>query len=220
VSGRRTLIVEARLVPLFPLHTVLFRDGVLPLRIFEPRYVDMVGRCLREQGGFVVVLIRSGAEARIGAAAEQPSIFDIGTYAEITDFSALPNGVLGIVACGRRTVRIERTQERHDHLLEAEVTFLPDEPEWPLPAAHAPLADLLARLLEHPGALPKPVTLDLRDGRAVSWRLAELLPVAPEIRQSLLKLHHPRERMVELQRLIDRLTYGAGTAPTPAHGSD
>ena len=56
-------------IPLFPLRTVLFPGGVLPLRIFEPRYVDMVGRCMREQSGFGVVLIRSGAEARLEAEA-------------------------------------------------------------------------------------------------------------------------------------------------------
>lgn len=209
--------MEPSLVPLFPLNAVLFRDGLLPLRIFEPRYVDMVGNCMRTGSGFVVVLIREGAEARPSADAAPPAIFDVGTYAEISDFSALPNGLLGIVATGKRIVRIGRTVEQNDHLLLGEVTPLPDEPEWPLPASYQPLADLLARLLEHPAAMRGAATLDLSDGRAVSWRLAELLPVAPEIRQSLLKLNHPRERMVELKRLIDRMTYGAGVPSDPRH---
>ena len=59
-------------LPLFPLRSVLFPGGVLPLRIFEPRYVDMIGRCMREQKGFGIVLIRDGQEARLSVDADQP----------------------------------------------------------------------------------------------------------------------------------------------------
>ncbi|NOX48950.1 MAG: hypothetical protein GXP16_00200 [Gammaproteobacteria bacterium] len=70
-------------LPLFPLRTVLFPGGVIPLRVFEPRYVDMVGRCMRNGHGFGVVLIRAGSESRSSRLERQPEIFNVGTQASI-----------------------------------------------------------------------------------------------------------------------------------------
>lgn len=192
-------------VPLFPLNHVLFTDGLLRLRIFEPRYVDMVGRCMREGTGFGVVLIRDGHEARTGPDDEMPKVFDLGTYAEITDFDRQPDGLLGIVGTGRRKFRILNTSMQRDGLMLGEVQYLPDEPGFAVSDEFRPLADLLEQLLSHPSLQWMKVGVDLRDGRAVSWRLAELLPVQPEIKQSLLKMAHPRERLTELKRLVERL---------------
>ena len=97
-------IDEQEHMPIFPLRTVLFPGGVLPLRIFEPRYVDMVRWCMREQANFGVVLLREGGEVIDGAdalAADQ-ELFAVGTEAEIVDFNQADNGLLGIVAQGRR----------------------------------------------------------------------------------------------------------------------
>ena len=79
-------------LPLFPLRTVLFPGGLLPLRIFETRYVDMVGRCMRESAEFGVLLIRSESEGETGPVSE---LATIGTSARIVDFHALPDGLLG-----------------------------------------------------------------------------------------------------------------------------
>lgn len=193
------------MIPLFPLNTVLFIDGRLPLRIFEPRYVEMVSRCMRAQSGFGVVLIREGSEARLDSEAVQPQIFDLGTYAEITDFDALPNGLLGIVGTGRRKFRVRSLSEQSDHLLMGEVEYLPEEPALRLPDEYRPLSELLVKLLDHPAVRHLQVQVDLNDARSVSWRLAELLPVEAEIKQSLLMLGNPRERLAELNRLVERL---------------
>ena len=79
-------------IPLFPLHTVLFPGGLLPLKIFEARYIDMVSECLRNDSGFGVCLIRQGHE--VGQAAITRSV---GTYARIMDFQQYPDGLLGIM---------------------------------------------------------------------------------------------------------------------------
>ena len=192
-------------IPLFPLRTVLFTGGVMPLKIFEPRYVDMVSRCMREDMGFGVVLIREGVEARRSADDAQPEIFDVGTYARIVDFDQLPDGLLGITGAGERKFRVIRTYEQEDHLLMGAVEFLRDEPEMALPEEFEGLGDLLRKLLEHPMVKRLKLTVDLGEARSVSWRLAELLPLEPEIKQSLLQLRHPRERLMELKRLIDNL---------------
>ena len=74
-------------IPLFPLGTVLFSGARLSLQIFEPRYLDLVGRCMKTDSGFGVVLIRDGAEARRSVEQAPPSLFEVGTYARIVDFT-------------------------------------------------------------------------------------------------------------------------------------
>jgi hypothetical protein len=95
--------MEAAPLPLFPLHTVLFPGGPLALRIFEPRYLDMVRRCMKEHKSFGVVTIFEGAEA--GAVAR---LATLGTCARIVDFDPLPDGLLGITCIGEERVRILR----------------------------------------------------------------------------------------------------------------
>src|SRR3954451_7087360 len=87
---------------LFPLNTVLFPGGPLPLRIFEPRYVDMVRKCMREGAPFGVLLIRSGQEV-----GEVSSAASIGTSARIVDFHQMPDGLLGLICTGEQKFRLE-----------------------------------------------------------------------------------------------------------------
>jgi Lon protease-like protein len=198
-------MAETSDIPLFPLGTVLFRGGLLPLKVFEPRYLDMIGRCMRGGDGFGVVLIRRGAESRFGADARQPEIFDVGTEATIVDFNPLDQGMLGIVARGARKFRVRSTREEADHLLTGTVEFLPEEPETALGPEHEPLIEILRELAKHPLIQKLDLDIDFQDGLSVSWRLSELLPIEPEIKQSLLKLQWPRERLSELTRLVSKL---------------
>ena len=82
-------------VPLFPLNSIVLPRGRIPLQLFEPRYIDMLTRCLKEDRGFVVVLLQEGGEAGRTAA-----FYDIGTYVRIIDFQQLENGLLGITVEG------------------------------------------------------------------------------------------------------------------------
>ena len=189
-------------LPLFPLRTVLFPDGVLPLRIFEPRYVDMISRCMREQSGFGVVLIRQGAEARRDPSDDQPECFDVGTEAQVVDFNQADNGLLGIVARGGRKFRVVGTREQTDHLLIGEVQYLPEEMAGELLPEHEPLVSMLKELAEHPLVQKLDLQLDFEEARSVSLRLAELLPIEPEIKQALLQIRWPKERLTELARIV------------------
>ena len=190
-------------IPLFPLGHVLFTGGRLPLQIFEPRYLDMVGRCMRSQAGFGVVLIREGTETLGGSG--PPSLFNIGTYARIVDFSQLANGLLGIVCTGDGKFRIERSWEAPDHLVMAEVAFLPEERQTRLGEEFSSLVETLRVLVKHPMIEKLDLDIDYDDARSVGWRLAELLPLEAETRQSLLQMQSPRERLVEINRLIAKL---------------
>jgi Lon protease-like protein len=191
-------------LPLFPLGTVLFQGGRLPLQIFEPRYLDLVSRCMREGSTFGIVLIRRGSDVRVPDG-DTPDIFEIGTEARIVDFNQLSSGRLGIVVEGGRKFRVFDTWEQSDLLLVGEVAFLPEEPEVPVGTEHEELVDLLRQLMEHPEVQKLKLEISLEDARSVGWRLAELLPIEPEIKQALLQLPYPRERLQELKRLITKL---------------
>ena len=195
-SPERPLSKQLTEIPLFPLRTVLFPGGVLPLRVFEPRYIDMVGRCMREEIGFGVILIRSDDQ--------QPEFFNIGTEAHIVDFNQADNGLLGIVAKGRRKFSIHSTHEQTDHLLIGQVEFLAEETPGKLLPEHEPLLEVLKELTRHPLIQKLNVQVDFEEARSVSFRLAELLPIEPEIKQALLQLRWPKERLTELSRIVTK----------------
>jgi len=176
-----------RELPLFPLQTVLFPGGPLHLRIFEPRYLDMVASVLRGDNRFGVVAIRSGSE--VGVA----EMFAVGTSAEIVDWQEA-QGLLAISTLGRDSFRIEDASRRPDGLYVGRVELLEDLPTTPLPAEHVKLAGLLKRLLAQ---LPiyTPIATAYDDATWVGARLTEILPLAVPIKQAVLEARDPRERL-------------------------
>jgi Lon protease-like protein len=184
-------------LPLFPLQTVLFPDGRLALRVFEPRYLDMVARCLRGENRFGVIAIREGAE--VGVA----TTYDFGTSAEIVDWQQESGGMLGIVAAGRTTFRLIATRRERDGLYVGEVAWLQPLPAQPLPPLHAPLAALLERLIE-PLPSYRGVAPVLDDAVWVGGRLIELLPLELTLKQSLLETADALQRLERLAAALRR----------------
>lgn len=185
-------------IPLFPLGTVLFPGGPLPLRIFEARYIDLVRRCLREGSGFGVVLIREGAES--GGPA---TTFDVGTYARIVDFSQQPDGLLGIRAAGQKRFRILARRRARDGLNLADVEWLPEERVQPLPAEFAELGPALDAILTQVGEPYASLERHADDAGWVSARLAEILPIPTGHKQHCLELDDPVERLRFLRPLFE-----------------
>jgi Lon protease-like protein len=184
-------------IPLFPLNAVLFPEGPLKLRIFEARYVDMIGRCMRENSSFGVALIREGVEA-----GGEARTVEIGTTARIVDFEKLQDGLLGITALGERSFRIHSTTQQADGLNIADVEWLPAEPSVPVPEE----AEYLVRLLQH--ALPQlaPVydftPIRYEDASWVGMRLIELLPLPLPEKQRCLEMQDPLRRLEHLRRRV------------------
>jgi hypothetical protein len=185
-------------IPLFPLHTVLFPGGPLRLRIFEPRYLDMVSRCMREDSGFGVALIVAGSEA--GGSAQT---VEIGTLARIVDFEQLEDGLLGITARGERRFRIVHVHQESDGLNVSQVEWLDDEVRAEVPPQHAVLAELLRRAMEQIGPAYGELTPAYENASWVGMRLAEILPLAPTERQELLELNDAAERLQWLQSRLN-----------------
>src|SRR5258706_11142085 len=118
------------ILPLFPLRTVLFPGGLLPLRIFEPRYIDMVGRCMRTESCFGVVHITAGGE--VGTVS---GLASVGTNPRIVDFERRPDGLLGLLCRGERRFVLRTRSTQDDGLHVGRVEWLPPD-ERALPAAH------------------------------------------------------------------------------------
>ena len=185
-------------IPLFPLGTVLFPGGPLPLRIFETRYIDLVRRCLRDDSGFGVVLIREGVEAGGPALT-----YDVGTYARIVDFSQQPDGLLGIRAAGERRFRIVERRRARDGLNVADVEWLPADVPQPLPEEFAELGPALDAILAQVGEPYASLERRLDDAAWVAGRLAEILPIPPGHKQHCLELDDPVERLRFLRPLFE-----------------
>jgi uncharacterized protein len=194
------LTAETAEIALFPLNAVLFPGGPLPLRIFEPRYMNMVRSCMRDDSSFGVVLILTGAEA--GGAIE--STAPVGTSARIVDFYALPDGLLGIYCLGGRKFRLLRRWQQPDGLNMGEVLWLPDEPATELPAEYQHLGALMRKILPELGELYEAVEKRVEDAAWVGYRLAEILPVNLSDKQEWLELDDPLERLGALNPLIRR----------------
>lgn len=186
-------------VPLFPLKTVLFPGGPLPLRIFEPRYVDMIGRCMKSSTGFGVVLIREGEET--GTA----RTWEVGTMATIVDFDQLQDGTLGIVAIGGGRFILRSSHRERDGLNVGRVDLLESEASVPLPERFSDLGRLLEGVFGELGPHYRHVRTDFGDAGWVGFRLAELLPMELEHKQHCLELFDPVARLEYLEPLLKQL---------------
>lgn len=192
-------------IALFPLNTILFPDGLLPLRIFETRYLDMVSACMKADQAFGVCVIRKGREA--GAASEPHSI---GTLARIVDFQKLPDGLLGVTAKGEQKFSIQNTQRQADELLTADVNLIAPEGKVILPNEYQRLAGILQRIMpeveEQYGAdAMQYLQPDYTDASWVGGRLVEILPIELDLKQRFLEMQDPIERLNVLYEALSQM---------------
>lgn len=192
-------------IPLFPLGSLLFPGGRLSLQVFEPRYMDMIKRCLRDSSGFGVVGIKSGSEvAKPGAAA--PELYNVGVLANIVDWSGLEHGRIAIVAEGERRFRVLSTEVQADYLTLAEVEFVEEQPEELLPVAYAELAGLLKQLALHPTVKQLGMGFSYTSADSVANGLGQLLPIPNSDKYRLLSSNDALEALAKISLITDRLS--------------
>ncbi|HKX56752.1 MAG TPA: LON peptidase substrate-binding domain-containing protein, partial [Xanthomonadales bacterium] len=185
-------------IPLFPLRTVLFPDGFLPLRIFEQRYLKMVRDCTSNDTGFGVCLILEGEEAISPVRPAQ-----VGTLAAIVDWYTLDDGLLGVSAMGGDRFQVHHTERHADGLMLGQVELLAEPGHQPVPEAYSVLTQVLARFLEKVGdQYPSHSNENLDDAGWVGYRLAELLPLSAIEKQQMLELNDPIRRLQDLLQIL------------------
>jgi Lon protease-like protein len=188
--------------PLFPLHTVLFPGSILPLQIFEQRYLTLIKDCMKEQTGFVAVLISEGKEV-----GKTPQIYCTGCYVEITDWDSLPNGILGVSIQAKHRVRLSNSSVRDDGLLLAEANPFEStlDKKFSLPKTFEPLSDTLKQLLDHPFAQQYKDNVDFNNTADICYRLGELLPISNKQKQLLLESETAEQMLDQLALHINAL---------------
>ena len=187
-------------LPLFPLNTTLFPGCRLDLQLFEARYLDMLGRCLKQGTGFGVVTLlegreTTGAPSRLGA---------YGCEALIRDWQQQRNGLLGIRVEGGRRFRLLSQEEQADHLIVGEVEWLSEAKPQPLRDADADLIALLGALAQHPMVANLQMGEAVVDRQALGYQLAYLLPFEPTLKLDWLGMDDPGRRLADIEgHLVD-----------------
>jgi uncharacterized protein len=192
-------------VPIFPLNTVLFPGGLLPLRVFEVRYMDMTRECLKHDEPFGVCFIRQGSE--VGA----PAIPEgIGCLAKIRECDMQQQGILNLKTLGSQRFRILEREINTQGLISADVELIPPDASVAVPEKFAACSKLLEMVVADQG---KPVFAEphaFNDAAWVGYRLTEILPVPLVAKQKLLELSDSLGRLAILQRFLESRGLAAG----------
>jgi uncharacterized protein len=188
-------------LPLFPLSTVLFPGGLLPLKIFEQRYIEMAKACLRDGATFGVCLITQGEEVAAVRGAP-PEFAKVGTLARIVDFDMPQLGILHVATRGEARFQVQSHAVAASGLITGEVTTLAPETPLPLAEVYAPLVRLLELVASRVGPQNFPAERDYGDASWVGYRLAELLPLPLHIKQSMLEINDADVRLNVLQQFL------------------
>ena len=188
-------------IPVFPLQTVLVPGGFLPLQIFEPRYLDMVRDCVRDELGFGVCLVLDNATEHQAAQHTK-----VGTLARVRDWNTMENGLLGITTMGYERFRILKSKMRNNGLMMAEVEWVADPLDVQVPDEYLLLSGFVERFMDKLSAnYPGYDRSQLDDASWVGYRLTELLPLKNLERQGLLELNDPVQRLQLLVEILPRL---------------
>ncbi len=185
----------------FPLKTVLFPGGVLPIKVFEQRYVELVKSCLKEGRPFGVCLITQGEEVAT-AGGTAPEIAPVGTLARIVDWDVPQLGIMHVATRGETRFQVRSRSLAPSGLVTAEVAPLAAEPAVKLTESYRPLAGLLEIVAARVGPENFPAERDYTDASWVGYRLAELLPLPLSIKQSMLEINDAEVRLQVLQKFL------------------
>lgn len=199
-------------IPLFPLGTILFPDGIIPLKIFEARYLDMIKKCFREGTPFgVISIIKNnsfGSEPNDLEPVNQ-GFSDIGTLAVIEDFDPVQPTVYMTRSVGTQRFKLLSAAQEPDGLWVGQVELLENDPPSPIPSEHQKVANLLHEMIEmiqSQTLIEEPLFKAATDPNDCGWvanRLAELLPLSLSVKNHLLGQTNPRIRLDLITEIIE-----------------
>jgi Lon protease-like protein len=200
--------LTANWIPLFPLGTTLFPGGVIALKIFEARYLDMMKRCLRENSPFGVVSILDNKPIDSDASA-LANFSNVGTLAKLEEFDPIQPALYMTKSYGTQRFHVLNIKQEPDGLWMGQIELIDADPAIPLPKEHEKVAALLHEIISiiksedllGDDAFIIPENLD--DCGWVSNRLAELLPLPPAQKNHLLAQSNPRIRLDLISEIIE-----------------
>jgi len=202
-------VLTLQSLPLFPLSAVLFPGGLLSLRIFEVRYLDMINKCRKAGAPFGVVSLTQGGEVRHPGV--QEAFAQVGTLAMIEDFEQPQPGLMMVRAVGAQRFRITSSDQLKHGLWVADVESLPADMAVTVPDDLQPAAEALERLIQSlqlkpggPSPLPLQPPWKLDDCGWVANRWCELLPVPMTLKQRLMELDNPLVRLELVSDVLAR----------------
>ena len=205
-------------LPLFPLGTVLYPGGLLPLQIFEVRYLDMIGKCHKAGAPFGIVALTEGSEVRrpkdagpSGDGFASEAFSSVGTLATITEFSVPQPGLMIIRCMGTQRFEISAREKLKHGLWIANVTRLDDDQSVPVPDDLQRTANALGKLIKSlqerkvpDDQMPLLAPYQLDDCGWVANRWCELLPMPVDLKQRLMELDNPLLRLELVSDILDR----------------
>ena len=196
-------------LPLFPLQSVLFPGGLLGLKVFEARYLDLVGECLRERKPFGVVALKKGSEVRGNGAPGDVALEAIGCLAELIDVDSPQSGILQVRCRGSHRFETAGTSQQANHLWVAQARLLPDDetvlPSEELVGSAQGLANAIATLKQQ-GNVPFLEPYRFEDAGWIANRWCEILPISVAAKQKLMELPDPLVRL----KLVDEFLRSKG----------
>ena len=189
-------------LPVFPLGLVALPGTIQNLQIFEPRYINMVKDCMKNNQGFVIVFQKP---------TDSTDDFEIskkGSYVEIIDFNNLPNGLLGISVKSINKVVVNNLIQLKDGLHIAEINPLvdPEVDDQALLAEFPEITNILNQLVKHPRIVDMPIEVDFNSADSVAYHLAGLIPIPWTSKQNLLEAFDASQRLKILSKYIDEIS--------------
>ena len=181
-------------IPIFPLSTITFPGGYVPLRIFETRYIDMVKNCVKNNTGFGISLSKPNNDG----------FYDVGTYCKIADWEQMDDGLLGITARGKYRYRILNSRKEPDDLITADIETM-EEPKFSdIPKELMPYSDFLKNLLDqYPKFYHDDAPKYYSESGWVGSRLTEILPMPTQDKQVILETEDYLVRLYRIKDYID-----------------
>lgn len=190
-------------LPLFPLKTVLFPGGILPLKVFEQRYIEMSTECLKHDEPFGVCLLKQGDEVNLpGSERHRAEFAEIGTTARIAQCDVPQLGILHLRTEGGTRFKVHSHEVNELGLVMAQVTAIASEPRAALDESHRPLVELLDLLMTRVGREHFSAQPALDDASWVGYRLAELLPLPLAIKQTMLEINDSEVRLKVIAQFL------------------
>ena len=189
-------------LPIFPLGIVALPGTVQNLQIFEPRYIDMVKKCMKNNHGFVITFQKKLSDK------DDYEISEQGTYVEIVDFNNLPNGLLVINVKSLNKVSIKNIVKLEDGLNIAQTNPIvdPEVDDQALLAEFPEISNILSQLIRHPRVADLPINVDFNSADSVAYHLAGLIPIPWTHKQSLLEAFDASQRFSILSKYIDEIS--------------